>query len=64
MREFLERPASRPVLQQPGMHMRVNAPTWPAAGSQVEYEPRIVDDDAAEPGRAEAHPCQKSLDPR
>lgn len=64
MRDSLERPNSSPVLEQPGMDMRVNAPTWPAAGAQVEDEPRIVDDDAAEPGRAEAHPCQKSLDPR
>lgn len=53
-----------PVLEQPGMDMRVNAPAWPAAGPEVEHEPRIVDDKAAEPGRAEAHPCQENFDPR
>ena len=55
---------SSSVLEQPSMDMRVNAPTWPAAGPEVEHEPRVVDDEAAEPGRAEAHPCQESLDPR
>ena len=46
------------------MDMRVNAPAWSAAGPEVEHEPRIVDDEAAEPGRAEAHPCQENFDPR
>ena len=55
---------SSPVLEQPGMDMRVNAPTWPAARAEVEHEPRIVDDEAAEPGWAEAHPCQEDFDPR
>ena len=64
MRDLLARPGSSPVLEEPGMDMRVNAPTWPAAGPEVEHEARIVDDEAAEPGRAEAHPCQKSFDPR
>ena len=48
MRDSLDSPGSRAVLQQPGMHMGVNAPTWPAARPEVEHEPRIVDDEAAE----------------
>ena len=64
MRDSLDSPGSRAVLQQPGMHMGVNAPTWPAARPEVEHEPRIVDDEAAEPRGAEAHPCQKIFDPR
>ena len=64
MRDSLDSPGSRAVLQQPGMHMGVNAPTWPAARPEVEHEPRIVDDEAAEPRGAEAHPCQKNFDPR
>jgi hypothetical protein len=59
-----DRFGSSPVLEQPGMHMGVNAPTWPAAGPEVEHEPRIVDDEAAEPGGAEAHSCQEDFDPR
>ncbi len=64
MRDSLDSPGSRAVLQQPGMHMGVNAPTWPAARPEVEHEPRIVDDEAAEPRGAEAHPRQKNFDPR
>ena len=64
MRDLLARPGSSPVLEEPGMDMRVNAPTWPAAGPEVEHEARIVDDEAAESGRAEAHPRQENLDPR
>lgn len=64
MRHILERPGSRPVLQQPSMDMRVNAPTWPAAGPEVEDEARIVDDEAAEPRGAKTHPCQEDFDPR
>jgi hypothetical protein len=64
MGDLLERPGSRPVLEQPGVHMGVNAPTWPAAGPEVEHEPRIVDDEPAEAGWAQAHSHQKGLDPR
>lgn len=46
------------------MDMRVNAPTWPAASPEVEDEPRIVDNEAAEPCWAEAHPCQEDFDSR
>ena len=46
------------------MDMGVNAPTWPAAGPEVEHEPRIVDNKAAEAGWTQAHSHQKSLDPR
>ena len=64
MGDLIERPGSRAVLEQPGMHMGVNAPTWPAPRPEVEHEPRIVDDEPAEAGWAQTHSNQKSLDPR
>jgi hypothetical protein len=42
MDDLLERPGSSPVLQQPGVHMGVNAPTWPAAGPWTTSRPKRV----------------------
>jgi hypothetical protein len=51
------------MLGEVGVNARVNPAAWPSARSQVEYEARIMDDNAPEAGCAQANAGEQKLDP-
>jgi len=51
------------MLGKVGVNARVNPAAWPSARSQVEYEARIMDDNAPEAGCAQANAGEQKLDP-
>lgn len=51
------------MLGKVGVNARVNPAAWPSARSQVEYEARIMDDNASETCGAQADSGEEELNP-